>query len=64
MKSKEKLKECPSCLGTKEQYNPLDDEMQVCNFCKGKGKVTEGKLNLYDPISYELGLPFNIFEDE
>lgn len=48
------MKECPNCLGTKEMYNGEVDELVKCTFCKGEGKVSKDKFQLYDPIGYML----------
>lgn len=50
-----KMIECPSCLGSKETFDPENDKMQDCVFCNGEGKVTEEKYDLFDPVSFELG---------
>lgn len=51
--------ECPSCLGNKKIFDPEEDKMINCNFCKGKGNVDEDKADLYDPITYEITLDFD-----
>ena len=66
-KQDKRLVECPRCLGSKEVFNPIEDKLENCNFCKGEGKVSNDKSDLYDPVAYELGISSDTFlfdEDE
>jgi len=56
MKKKQNIKEqsmCPKCLGTKEVFNFVDDVMEKCTFCFGKGNVEADRADKYDPIDIE-----------
>jgi len=37
--SKNKLIECPSCIGTGEVYSRKKRKDSTCDICKGEGKV-------------------------
>lgn len=59
-----KMMECPSCFGSKEMFDPELDTMQECVFCRGEGKVTEEKFDLFDPISMDLGFSSDYYVEE
>lgn len=50
------MKKCPKCIGEGSIFladmseEDPEGEFEICNYCKGDGKVNEDKFNKFNPI--------------